>query len=126
MSTKKRYIQLEASGIWRLLHDEWTSKYGVIKHNDKALCYICKEIIIAFSYNIYCHFVSNHDKLCLMTEEKCENIYRRVKKHKCQSNYFKGMLKPRNNIFADSFQLSHTIALFSDGDYLKETFKYCF
>ena len=60
MSTKKINNNSEASGSGRLFQDEWTIKYGVIKHNDKALCCICKEIIIARTYNIFRHFVSNH------------------------------------------------------------------
>lgn len=130
MATKKRKNNSEASGSGRLFHDEWTTKYGVIKHNDKALCCICKEVIIARTYNINRHFVSNHNTLCLMTEEeKCEIIQREVKQQNYQSNNFKKMFKSRNNISAASFQLSHTIAQhgkpLSDGDYLKEAFKNC-
>lgn len=130
MSTKKRKINSEASGSGRLFHDEWTEKYGVIKQNDKALCCICKEMIIARSYNINRHFVSNHNDLCSMTEdEKCEIIRREVRQQKRQIINFKTMFKPRNNISAASFHVSHTIAQhgkpLSDGDYLKEAFINC-
>ena len=60
-------------------------------------------------------------------EEKCEIIPREVKQQYCQSNSLEKMFKPRNNIPAASFQLSHTIAQcenpLSDDDYLEEFYK---
>lgn len=132
MSSKKRTIQSEASGSGRLFHDDWTNKYGVIKHHDKdkALCCFCKEVITARYYNINRHFVSKHNKLCSLTEEeKSEIIQKEVKRQYHQSNNFRKMLKPKNNISAASFQVSYTIAQhgkpLSDGEYLKEAFKNC-
>ena len=128
MAEKKRKYQPQAGESGRLFHDEWTSKFGVIKHNDKALCCLCQEINTARYYNINRHFVSNHNKLCSMKEEeKCEIIQREVKQYNYQSNRFQRIFKPRNNILAASFQLSNTIAQHEkplcNGEYLKEAFK---
>lgn len=45
--TNKRKFKSDASISGRLFHDEWTCKFGVIKYEDKALCCICKKVIIA-------------------------------------------------------------------------------
>lgn len=46
MSSKKRKIQLEASESGRLFHDNWTRKYGAIKHNDKTFAAFLKNLLL--------------------------------------------------------------------------------
>lgn len=130
MATKKRKISSECSGSERLFHEEWSVKYGVIELNKKAFCCICKESIVARSYNVKRHFESNHQNLCSMTDdERSEIIRREVKQQEQQCNNFKRTFKPKNNISAASFQLSSIIAQhgkpLSDGNYLKEAFLNC-
>ena len=61
--------------------------------------------------------------------EKFEVIQRKVKLYKQQTSSFKKIFKPKNNISAVSFQVSHTISLhrkpLSDDAYIKEAFKTC-
>ena len=69
--TSKRKSKPDISGGGRVFHN----KFGVIKHEDKALSCICKKLIIGRFYNINRHFESNHNALCSMKEdEKFEAI----------------------------------------------------
>ena len=128
--TSKRKFKPDVSSGGRVFHDQWTGKFEVTKHEDKALCCIFKKLIIARFYNINSHFESNHNALCSMkVDEKFEEIQREVKQYKQQTSSFKKIFKPKNNVSAASFQVSHTIALhgkpLSDGAYIKEAFKAC-
>ena len=53
-----------------MFHDEWTFKFGVIKHESKALCCICNTVVTMHFYNIHCHFESNHNNLSVMKENE--------------------------------------------------------
>ena len=51
MATKKMKTISDANRSGRLFHDEWTTEYEAIKHDDRALCCIFKKVIISHNYN---------------------------------------------------------------------------
>jgi hypothetical protein len=110
----------------RMFQEQWTTEFGVIERNNKALRYLCSETVVSHTFNVKRHFEKNHKNVCSMSnEERREFISQKVKQYTKQTSSFVSSFRPRN-ITAASFHMSCWIAQhgkpLSDGEFLKAAF----
>ncbi|XP_032064308.1 uncharacterized protein LOC116502537 [Thamnophis elegans] len=112
------------TGSGRSFRGAWTESFGMIEHNGKALCTLCKESVVCRTSSVKRHFNTNHKSVAeLGATERKEFLEGKLRNYHSQSPSFSDFLSKKNHLTAASFQISLCIAkhgkTLSDGDIIK-------
>ncbi|XP_013930323.1 PREDICTED: uncharacterized protein LOC106555913 [Thamnophis sirtalis] len=112
------------AGSGRSFREAWTESFGMIEHNGKALCTLCKESVVCRTSSVKRHFNTNHKSVAeLGATERKEFLEGKLRNYHLQSPSFSDFLSKKNHLTAASFQISLCIAkhgkTLSDGDIIK-------
>ena len=73
----------------RQFQESWTTDFGFICRNDRAVCTLCCENVVCRTSRIKRHFETKHKKLFKDDSEKHEALKKAVSRYEKQSSIFK-------------------------------------
>ena len=113
----------------RQFQESWTTDFGFVCRNDRAVCTLCCENVVCRTSGIKRHFETKHKKLFKDDSEKHEALKKAVSRYEKQSSIFKKVVRSTNQITESSYKVAECIAKhgkpFTDGDFIKEVFINC-
>ena len=113
----------------RQFQESWTTDFGFVCRNDRAVCTLCCENVVCCTSSIKRHFETKHKKLFKDDSEKHEALKKAVSRYEKQSSIFKKVVRSTNQITESSYKVAECIAKrgkpFTDGDFIKEVFINC-
>ena len=113
----------------RQFQESWTTDFGFVFRNDRALCALCCKNVVCRTSSIKRHFETKHKKLFKDDSEKNEALKKAVSRYEKQSNIFKKSIRSTNQTMKSSYKVAECIAKrgkpFTDGDFIEEVFINC-
>ena len=107
----------------RQFRESWTTDFGFVCRNDRAVCALCCENVVCRTSSIKRHFESKRKKLFKNDSEKNEALKKAVSRYDKQSSIFKKVIRSTNQTTESSYKVAECIAKrgkpFTDGDFIK-------
>ena len=113
----------------RSFQESWTTNFGFVSRDDRAVCALCCQNIICRTSSIKRHFETKHEKSFKDDAEKIESLKKAVSRYEKQSSIFKKVISGPNRTTECSYKAAECIAQhgkpFTDGVFIKEAFLSC-
>ena len=82
----------------RSFQESWTSDFGFVSRDDRAVCALCCQNVICRTSSIKRHFETQHEKSFKDDAEKTESLKKAVSRYQKQSSIFKKAIQ--STVFA--------------------------
>ena len=113
----------------RQFQESWTTDFGFVRRNDRAVCALCCENVVCRTSSIKRHFETKHKKLFKDDFEKNEALKKAISCYEKQSSIFKIAICSTNQSTESSYKVAECIAKrrkpFTNVDFIKEVFINC-
>lgn len=120
MAAKKQKVDV------RSFQTSWTTDYGFVQQNDRAICVLCRESVVFRTSSVQRHFQIKHESSFKDNADKREAIQRASKQYEKQSTFFSKVFQGKNQVTECSFKIAQSLAQkgrpFTDGEFMKQTF----
>jgi hypothetical protein len=61
----------------RIFQERWTTEFGVIEKNNKALCCLSSETVVSRTFNVKRHLEKNHKNVCSMSNKEESSFHKK-------------------------------------------------